>query len=72
MNQLAAAAEAKLDQFSGQNIANTLNSYAKLEHCPTSLLPATVTAAMSKLQDFNAQVWLLGCEAGAEFCNLQM
>ena len=56
LDQFAKATEARLSEFSAQNISNTLSSYAKLEHAPTELLAATAKAALPKLGTFNSQV----------------
>ena len=52
---IAAAAEAKLGEFTAQNISNLLYALARLEHRPASFLAAASAAARPILGTFTPQ-----------------
>ena len=57
MAALAKEAEAKLADFTPQNMSNTVMAFARLEYDPGALLPALAAEAHKKLPDFSPQVW---------------
>ena len=56
MAALAKEAEAKLHDFTPQNMSNTVMAFARLEYDPGALLPALAAEAHKKLPEFSPQV----------------
>ena len=56
LNRMADQAEARLEEFSAQNISNALTAYAKLDHSPEGLLAAIAKSVLPKLHSFSPQV----------------